>query len=56
MQILIMMDPDITNLKWYYFGYFAVIRIQTWIFDAHADFDSDGAKYTKLTVKYHYVA
>ena len=38
------------------FGYFAVIRIQIWIFDAHADFDLDGAKYTELTVKYHYVA
>ena len=43
-------------VKWHDLGNFDVIRIQIWIFDAHADFDFDGAKYTLLTVKYHYVA
>ena len=43
-------------VKWHYLGYFAVIRIQIWILDAHADFDLDGAKYTELTVKCYYSA
>ena len=42
-------------VKLHYLSYFAVIRIQIWIFDAHAHFDLDKAKYTELTVKYFVV-
>ena len=33
-------------VKWHYLGYFAVIRIQIWIFDPDEDFDQDGPRYT----------
>ena len=38
----------------YYLDYFAVTRIQIRICEPDADFDQDGARYTELTVMYHY--
>ena len=37
-------------VKWHYVGYFAVIRIQIWIFDAHANFWFGFLTYCKVSL------